>query len=154
MAGGAAGGVAAALTTPLDVVKTRLQLEGVGSPARHLSANAVGLKCGNRVCFRVRQRSQNPLSPEEWGSPLRHCSAVRSGVFFQGTPKSQKLCDPEGVGQPSAPPVRQCGGSDQGAGCVVQGFGKISRITIELPEEVRQPPRATCPPTRRGFVRG
>ncbi|KAL3158335.1 hypothetical protein ABBQ38_010576 [Trebouxia sp. C0009 RCD-2024] len=36
-AGGTAGGVSAAATTPLDVVKTRLQLEGVNSATRYKS---------------------------------------------------------------------------------------------------------------------
>ena len=40
-AGGAAGGVAAAATTPLDVAKTRLQLEGVTSAARYDGRGAV-----------------------------------------------------------------------------------------------------------------
>ena len=40
-AGGTAGGVSAAATTPLDVVKTRLQLEGVNSATRYKSTAVV-----------------------------------------------------------------------------------------------------------------
>ena len=41
LAGGTAGGTAAALTNPLDMVKTRLQLEGVNSATKYSTTHVV-----------------------------------------------------------------------------------------------------------------
>ena len=41
VAGGTAGGTAAALTNPLDMVKTRLQLEGVNSATKYGTTHVV-----------------------------------------------------------------------------------------------------------------
>jgi Mitochondrial carrier protein len=62
LAGGASGGLSAAVTNPLDVLKTRLQTEGMLSHRRHLKSGAI-------VRLRLVGRQPCSVSLRMWQPP-------------------------------------------------------------------------------------
>lgn len=68
IAGGVAGGSAAAVTNPLDVVKTRLQLEGVNTATRYESTSFVSSHSTCEICMLA--ASISPINSAYGQAPL------------------------------------------------------------------------------------
>jgi hypothetical protein len=73
LAGGAAGGLSAAVTNPLDVLKTRLQTEGMLSHRRHLKSGAI-------VRLRLNGRRPCSVPPPTWQTQPQLCNTCDDGA--------------------------------------------------------------------------